>query len=106
MTCQSLLGVGEGLAAGVGEGFAEDLDFEDFDFARPRGARQRQRTPAISRERNRGAFIVSKSMIYADSVRRVETMTAQIKTPCPEIDHSRASLRLIQPENVEKRVGD
>ena len=69
MTCQSLFGVGEGLAAGVGEGFAgvfeEDLDGfdEDLDFdlaANEMGASARQRTPAVRRERSRGAFIIYK----------------------------------------------
>ena len=56
------------MAAGVGEGFAEDLDFEDFedfedDFdlaANEMGLRERQSTPAIRRQINRGAFIIYK----------------------------------------------
>src|SRR6476620_8758028 len=63
MTCQSLFGVGDGFAAGVAEGLADDfgVDFDDddfdLDFARAKGPRERQRTPATRREVSRGAFI-------------------------------------------------
>src|SRR5256885_12394999 len=64
MTCQSLLGVGEGDAVGLAEALADDFDEDlgedlddDFDFAKEMEPRQRQRMPAIRKERNRGAFI-------------------------------------------------
>ena len=70
MTCQSWLGVGEGFAAGDGEALADGLagdladDFEDLAeafaldlAAKEAGPRERQRTPARSREVKRGAFI-------------------------------------------------
>src|SRR2546423_558107 len=63
MTCQSLFGAGEGLAAGVEEDFGEafeDLE-EDFDFAKQIDERQRQSTPAMRRKRDRVAFILNRA---------------------------------------------
>src|SRR5438105_856311 len=56
MTCQSLFGVGEGLAAGVADGLAEDLG-RDFGLAGEGVARTRERTVAMRKKGNRGAFI-------------------------------------------------
>jgi hypothetical protein len=53
--------VAEGLAEDFEDDFDEDLEVfeEDLDFAaNERGASERQRTPAIRRERSREAFII------------------------------------------------
>ena len=64
MTCQSLLGVGEGLAAGVADGladFGEDFEAfeEDLDLAaKEMGLSERHTTPAMRSKMDRGAFII------------------------------------------------
>jgi hypothetical protein len=63
-----LFGVGDGFAAGLAEGLAdvlaevfEEVFEEDLDFAKEIEARPRQRTPAMRKERSRGAFIGNKA---------------------------------------------